>query len=82
VLVRVDLGAIQALSEAGREAWFGLTPERYGAEILPQTLAILEKKQVTPATFVVHQGLTNTTGNGLYPNDVLLLESPRTGNER
>lgn len=59
-----------------------MTPERYGAEILPQALAILEKKQVTPATFVVHQVLTNATVNGLYPNDVLLLESPRTGNER
>ncbi len=89
VLVRVDLGAIRALSEAGREASFGLgvvavglTPKRYGAEILQQALAILEKKHVTPATFVVHQVLTTATVDRLYPNDVLIFDSPRTGNER
>ncbi len=56
----------------------GLTPERYGAELIPQALAILEKKQFTPATFVVHQALTTRTVGGLYPADGLLIESPRT----
>lgn len=44
-------------------------PERYGDELIPLALGILEKKSVPPATFVKHQLLTPKNVRLVYPLD-------------
>ena len=51
------------------------TPERYGEQIIPLALKILEKKHVPPAVFVKHMLVTPHNVNHLYPNDSLLSAS-------
>jgi ribose transport system substrate-binding protein len=50
----------------GTVAYF---PERYGDELIPLALSILEHKQVPPATFVKHQLLTSKNVDLVYPLD-------------
>jgi ribose transport system substrate-binding protein len=50
----------------GTVAYF---PERYGDELLPLALSLLEGKPVPPATFVKHQFLTPKNVNLIYPLD-------------
>ncbi|HWB83513.1 MAG TPA: substrate-binding domain-containing protein [Bryobacteraceae bacterium] len=50
----------------GTVAYF---PERYGDELLPLALSVLERKPVPPATFVKHQLLTPKNVNLIYPLD-------------
>jgi len=50
----------------GTVAYF---PERYGAEIIPLAISVLEKKPIANATFVKHQLLTPRTVDLLYPLD-------------
>jgi ribose transport system substrate-binding protein len=45
-------------------------PERYGDELMPLVLNLLEHKPVPPATFVKHQLLTSRNVNLLYPLDL------------
>jgi ribose transport system substrate-binding protein len=51
----------------GSVAYF---PERYGEELIPLALAILQKKPVSPATFVKHQLITPRNVDLIYPLDV------------
>ena len=50
----------------GTVAYF---PERYGDELIPLALSLLEGKLVPPATFVKHQLLTQKNVNLIYPLD-------------
>jgi ribose transport system substrate-binding protein len=50
----------------GTVAYF---PERYGDELIPLALNLLEHKAVPPATFVKHQLLTPKNVNLIYPLD-------------
>ena len=50
----------------GTVAYF---PERYGDELLPLALGILEKKLLPPAVFVKHQLLTAKNVDLIYPLD-------------
>ncbi len=50
----------------GTVAYF---PERYGDELLPLALNLLERKPVPPATFVKHQLLTPKNVDLIYPLD-------------
>jgi len=50
----------------GTVAYF---PVRYGDELIPLALNLLEQKPVRPATFVKHQLLTSKTVNLIYPLD-------------
>jgi ribose transport system substrate-binding protein len=50
----------------GTVAYF---PERYGDELIPLALNLLEHKPVPPATFVKHQLLTPKNVNLIYPLD-------------
>ena len=50
----------------GTVAYF---PERYGDELIPLALNLLEHKAVPPATFVKHQLLTPKNVNLVYPLD-------------
>jgi len=45
-------------------------PERYGDELMPLVLNLLEHKPVPPATFVKHQLLTPRNVNLIYPLDL------------
>lgn len=51
----------------GTVAYF---PERYGDELIPLALSILEHKPVPPATFVKHQLLTSKNVDLIYPLDL------------
>ena len=51
----------------GTVAYF---PERYGEELIPLALGLLENKPVPPATFVKHQLLTPKNVNLIYPLDL------------
>jgi ribose transport system substrate-binding protein len=51
----------------GTVAYF---PERYGDELIPLALSILEHKAVPPATFVKHQLLTSKNVDLIYPRDI------------
>jgi ribose transport system substrate-binding protein len=51
----------------GTVAYF---PERYGDELIPLALSILEHKAVPPATFVKHQLLTSKNVDLIYPLDL------------
>jgi ribose transport system substrate-binding protein len=51
----------------GTVAYF---PERYGDELIPLALNLLERKPVPPATFVRHQLLTPRNVNLIYPLDL------------
>jgi ribose transport system substrate-binding protein len=51
----------------GTVAYF---PERYGDELIPLALSILEHKPVPPATFVKHQLLTPKNVDLVYPLDL------------
>jgi len=51
----------------GTVAYF---PERYGDELMPLALGLLERKPVPPATFVKHQLLTPKNVNLIYPLDL------------
>jgi ribose transport system substrate-binding protein len=51
----------------GTVAYF---PERYGDELVPLALSLLENKAVPPATFVKHQLLTPKNVNLIYPLDL------------
>ena len=51
----------------GTVAYF---PERYGDELMPLALNLLEHKPVPPATFVKHQLLTPKNVNLIYPLDL------------
>jgi len=51
----------------GTVAYF---PERYGDELIPLALSILQHKAVPPATFVKHQLLTPKNVDLVYPLDV------------
>jgi ribose transport system substrate-binding protein len=51
----------------GTVAYF---PERYGDELVPLALNLLERKPVPPATFVKHQLLTPKSVNLIYPLDL------------
>lgn len=53
----------------GSVAYF---PERYGDEIIPLCVDILEHKPVSPAVFVKHQLVTRENVDRLYPNDTLI----------
>jgi ribose transport system substrate-binding protein len=53
----------------GSVAYF---PERYGDEVIPLCIDILQRKLVPPAVFVKHQLATRETVDLLYPNDALL----------
>jgi ribose transport system substrate-binding protein len=53
----------------GSVAYF---PERYGEEVIPLCIDILQRKLVPPAVFVKHQLVTRETVDRLYPNDVLI----------
>lgn len=53
----------------GSVAYF---PERYGEEVIPLCLDILQRKPVPPAVFVKHQLVTKENVNRLYPNDALV----------
>ena len=50
----------------GTVAYF---PERYGDDLIPLALGMLEEKPVPPATFVKHQLLTPKNVNLVYPLD-------------
>lgn len=50
----------------GSVAYF---PERYGEQVIPLALAILQKKPVAPAVFVHHQLITPDNVNLIYPLD-------------
>ena len=50
----------------GSVAYF---PERYGDDLIPLALGILEKKPYPPATFVKHQLLTPKNVSLIYPLD-------------
>jgi len=50
----------------GTVAYF---PERYGDELIPLALSLLEGNQVPPATFVKHQFLTPKNVDLIYPLD-------------
>jgi ribose transport system substrate-binding protein len=50
----------------GTVAYF---PERYGDELIPLALSMLERKPVPPATFVKHQLLTPKNVDLVYPLD-------------
>lgn len=50
----------------GTVAYF---PERYGAELIPLAINVLEKKPIANATFVKHQLLTARTVDLIYPLD-------------
>jgi len=50
----------------GTVAYF---PERYGAELIPLAISVLEKKPTANATFVKHQLLTSRTVDLIYPLD-------------
>jgi ribose transport system substrate-binding protein len=50
----------------GTVAYF---PERYGDELIPLALSLLEGKNVPPATFVKHQFLTSKNVDLIYPLD-------------
>ena len=50
----------------GTVAYF---PERYGDELIPLALSLLEGKNVPPATFVKHQFLTPKNVDLIYPLD-------------
>jgi len=50
----------------GTVAYF---PERYGDEVIPLALSLLEGKDVPPATFVKHQFLTPKNVDLIYPLD-------------
>ena len=51
----------------GSVAYF---PERYGDELIPLALNMLENKAVPPATFVKHQLLTPKNVDLIYPLDL------------
>jgi len=53
----------------GSVAYF---PERYGEEVIPLCVDILQRKPVPPAVFVKHQLVTRETVDRLYPNDALI----------
>jgi hypothetical protein len=59
-------GASPFLRLIGTVAYF---PERYGDELLPLALGILEKKLLPPAVFVKHQLLTAKNVDLIYPLD-------------
>jgi ribose transport system substrate-binding protein len=50
----------------GSVAYF---PERYGDELIPLALGILEKKPAPPAVFVKHQLITPKNVDLVYPLD-------------
>lgn len=50
----------------GTVAYF---PERYGDDLIPLALSILEGKSVAPATFIKHQFLTSKNVDLIYPLD-------------
>jgi ribose transport system substrate-binding protein len=50
----------------GSVAYF---PERYGEELIPLALAMLQKKPVPPAVFVKHQLITSKNVDLLYPSE-------------
>jgi ribose transport system substrate-binding protein len=52
----------------GTVAYF---PERYGDELIPLALNMLEHKAVPPATFVKHQLLTSRNVDLIYPLDTV-----------
>ena len=47
----------------------GFSPERYGRQLIPAALRILEGKTVPPAVFIEHQILSPENVDLLYPND-------------
>lgn len=47
----------------------GYFPERYGQEVIPLALSILQKRPVAPAVFVRHQLITPRNVDLLYPLD-------------
>ena len=51
----------------GTVAYF---PERYGDELIPLALSMLEHKTVPPASFVKHQLLTPKNVDLVYPLDL------------
>jgi ribose transport system substrate-binding protein len=53
----------------GSVAYF---PERYGEEVIPLCIDILQRKRVPPAVFVKHQLVTKESVDRLYPNDALI----------
>ena len=53
----------------GSVAYF---PERYGEDVIPLCLNILQRKPVPPAVFVKHQLATKENVDRLYPNDALI----------
>lgn len=60
----------------GTVAYF---PERYGEDLVPLALTILQHKTVPPAVFVKHQLLTPKNINLLYGHDDKLASSERVG---
>jgi ribose transport system substrate-binding protein len=53
----------------GSVAYF---PERYGEEVIPLCIDILQRKRVPPAVFVKHELVTKESVDRLYPNDGLI----------
>lgn len=45
----------------------GCFPERYGEELIPLALAILQKKPVPPAAYIKHQLITPGNIEMMYP---------------
>jgi len=49
----------------------GYFPERYGDDLIPLALAILQKKNVQPALFIKHKMIDASNVDHYYPNDGL-----------
>jgi ribose transport system substrate-binding protein len=49
----------------------GYFPERYGDDLIPLAVAILNKENVYPAVFIKHKMIDATNVDHLYPNDGL-----------
>lgn len=53
----------------------GYFPERYGEDLIPLALAILNRKHVPPAVFIKHHMIHPANVDHYYPNDVLQLDA-------
>jgi len=53
----------------------GYFPERYGEDLIPLALDILNRKHVPPAVFIKHHMIHASNVDHYYPNDVLQLEA-------
>jgi ribose transport system substrate-binding protein len=49
----------------------GYFPERFGDDLIPLAIDILNKKHVPPALFIKHKMIDASNVNHFYPNDVL-----------